>query len=90
MENTTVNGHICINNPLVKIDELENFFKDSKTFLSLCKFLRSKHYEYIPHRVYHHLTVIKDTNQSNTFCIRDSSEKSSREQERPVNTFEVG
>jgi hypothetical protein len=69
--------------------ELESVSQNSASFQALCKFLRNKNYIEIPSIVLRDLIELKQLNWKNTFCIRDTSEKSSREQQRQLDTFEV-
>ncbi len=73
----------------VSLIELECQCADSVSFLALCRFLRSKTYSVIPAYVFDDLLTLKRHSIDNKFCIRDSSAKSTREQGRTMNTFEV-
>jgi hypothetical protein len=87
VENT---NQVVINfHTYVSLSELETQCEESNSFLSLCKFLKSKTYTVIPLYVFNDLLELKRNNRDMKFCIRDSSDKSSREQGRRMNTFEV-
>lgn len=73
----------------VSLIELECHCEDSVSFSSLCKFLRTKGYSVIPVYVFKDLLELKRRSIDKKFCIRDSSDKSTREEGRTMNTFEV-
>jgi len=71
------------------ITELESVSQVSVAYKSLCQYLRNKNYIEISTKILRDLIELKQLNWRNTFCIRDTSEKNSREQQRPLDTFEV-
>lgn len=89
MENSYSNNEVPAYRNYVSLIELEHESHDSFSFLSLCKFLRSKNYSVIPQYIFLDLKELKRNNSDKKFCIRDSSEKSSREHGKLMNTFEV-